>query len=255
MQDHQDRTCNECKYEIAYWYIWDAHDPEPSSGFQAIALKGKLKGKLTGTKKCPQCDSELTMESTRKIPKVTTNKPHECYASEVNLPRVDIDLATKVRQSCIDQKDVWQLIPNLKLEAEGRSGWLDNASLCYEKGLWLVGSSQHGRTDYAVECLTGHLIRVSDFLDKQELHFLDDVSVVSLGLELEFDAQIVVDDFRSHIQEYENPPSYYSDEQWEKNRKWREEVRKKHDLRESFYREEIVICGCKNCERILTSLS
>lgn len=254
MMDQHTRICNDCDYEVSYMRISDAHDPETVTQFVATMLEGKLAGLSAVTSKCPQCKNELTLESTTKKLVIRINKPHECSASEVNLPGIDTDLATVVRKASIDQKELWQLVPNLELEAEGRSGWEDNAFICYEKGLWLVGGPSNGsRSWYAVDCFTGHIIRTDDFLNKKELHFIDDAAVLSVAPEL--DAQIVVDYLQDHIQEYENPPSYYSDEQWEKNRKWREEIREKHDLREDFYREKIVVCGCKNCERILESLS
>lgn len=233
--------------------ISDAHDPETVTQFVATMLEGKLEGVPAVTDKCPQCKNELTLESTTRVPEVVINKPHECSTPEMNLPGVTIDLATEVRKSSISQKELWQLVPNLALEAEGRDGWGDNTSLCYKDGLWLVGNSTHGgRTPYVVDCFTGHLIRLHDFLEKQELHLLDDASVLSLASEL--DAQAVVDNFKSHIKEYENPPSYYTDEDWVKNAKWREETREKFNLGERFVREKTIICGCKNCERIFNLL-
>lgn len=257
MMDQHERTCNNCDYKVSYMWISDAHDPETVTQFVATILEGKLAGSPAVTGKCPQCKNELSLESTTRVPEVVINKLHECRTSDTALPETiassHVALATEIRQFSIGQKELWQLIPSLELESEGRSGWLDNASLTYKYGLWMVGSSLYGgRASYAVDCYTGYLVWLNDYIEKKELHFLDDASVLSLSEEL--DAQAVVDNFKSHIKEYENPPSYCTDEDWVKNVKRREEIREKFNLGERFVGEKTVICGCRNCERILNLL-
>lgn len=255
MMDQHKRTCNGCGYEVKYTWIHDAHDPAPVAGFDAVMLDGEHLGRSVGTETCPQCKSELTMESTTKSMVVSFNIPHECPSSDANLLPGVAELATEIRKSSIDQKELWQLLPNLRLEAEGRSGWSDFARLTYEHGLWLIGRSPSSgaRTPYAVECASGYLVWIRDYIEEGEIHFLDDESVLTLAGKL--DAQSEVDRLRSHITEYENRPSFYSEEEWKKTSEFREEVREKTGLSEIFRREEITICGCKPCKAIYEILN
>lgn len=65
------------------------------------------------------------------------------------------EIANMVRASVRNQRDIWRTVPHWTLEAEGRSGWRDNASLTYNHLLYPL--SGHHSTVY-VDCYAGELV-------------------------------------------------------------------------------------------------
>ncbi len=57
------------------------------------------------------------------------------------------------------QKELWQRIPLLALEADGRTGFSDNYSRAYHNGFWaLEGSVSSGHYSVYVDLATGELV-------------------------------------------------------------------------------------------------
>ena len=64
-----------------------------------------------------------------------------------------------IRDYARSQKDLWQKLPYLDLQATGRGGFGD--SPCYREGYWIIQSSQmHSIGGYSVivDCETGELV-------------------------------------------------------------------------------------------------
>jgi hypothetical protein len=61
---------------VIHHWICNAHGDNPVTEFAAIQTKGDLKGLSRTATHCPNCGSELTLESTSKVP-VRKNKKKE----------------------------------------------------------------------------------------------------------------------------------------------------------------------------------
>ena len=68
-----------------------------------------------------------------------------------------IAAAEEVREAVRKQVEIWRLVPNLALEADGTTGYSDRYKMAYMHGYWDVNN----RMSVFVDLLTGEL--VSDF--------------------------------------------------------------------------------------------
>lgn len=112
-------------------------------------------------------------------------------AIQVVLPK----LVKDVREWCESKAELWQRVPNLALEANGRSGYLDDYSYCYNFGFWRIwGRSPRGQYLLcSVDCATGVIAydaesfrqgRLVVARDRDVLHLLDRLD--------EIDAELVI---------------------------------------------------------------
>lgn len=100
-----------------------------------------------------------------------------------------------VREWCESQAELWQRVPNLALEADGRSGYLDDYSYCYHYGFWRIWESSP-RGQYllcSVDCATGVLANDSASFRQGSLVVARDRDVLHLLDRLdEIDAELVI---------------------------------------------------------------
>ncbi|MEK7628786.1 MAG: hypothetical protein AAB421_05245 [Patescibacteria group bacterium] len=67
-------------------------------------------------------------------------------------------LIDAVRACSRAQKDLWQKVPWLALQADGRTGYSDSYSRAYNNGLWTLTVAHHGYCSAFVDCATGELV-------------------------------------------------------------------------------------------------
>lgn len=68
-------------------------------------------------------------------------------------------LLDKIRTQCRAQREHWQQVPLLALQANGRSGYSDRLSMAYNNGYWLLEASiRDGYYRAAVDCATGEIV-------------------------------------------------------------------------------------------------
>lgn len=100
-----------------------------------------------------------------------------------------------VREWCESQAEHWQRVPNLALEADGRSGYLDDYSYCYHYGFWRIWESSP-RGQYllcSVDCATGVLANDAASFRQGSLVVARDRDVLRLLDRLdEIDAELVI---------------------------------------------------------------
>ncbi len=102
---------------------------------------------------------------------------------------------SEVRMWCESQVELWQQIPNLALEADGRNGYSANRSYCYNYGFWRIweNSPRGGYLLCSVDCETGKLAYDIDSYKQGSLIIADDKSVVPLLTRLdEIDAAKII---------------------------------------------------------------
>ena len=72
------------------------------------------------------------------------------------------ELIDAIKAYCESQVDLWRRVPDLALEADGRTGYSSNLQLCWQRGLWEVGASkavsEPGRPLVSVDCASGKLV-------------------------------------------------------------------------------------------------
>src|SRR5476649_1597967 len=75
------------------------------------------------------------------------------------------NIIDEVRAFVSSQADIWRRVPNLALEANGRSGYDGNLGNAYEKGVWLVGVPMpvFGNQNVYVDLANGNLIEPMEF--------------------------------------------------------------------------------------------
>ena len=72
------------------------------------------------------------------------------------------ELLQKIRNIAKQQKSLWQQIPYLALQADGRSGYSDQFSRAYHQGYWAVGNTRNGCYRIYVDLETGELVDAYD---------------------------------------------------------------------------------------------
>ncbi len=128
-------------------------------------------------------------------------------------------LATDIRQYCTDQAELWQQVPNLMLEADGRTGYADSAPICYLYGLWQVNRA------ISVDCATGRLV----YRHRKPLQDADDAAVLELASCMEeLDAATLVAGLTTRAQL--SRPSHYSPEMWAQAEQHRSHIRQAYGL-------------------------
>lgn len=118
-----------------------------------------------------------------------------------SLEKAQAELIEAKRQWCRKQKPLWQQVPWLAVQADGRDGWNDSYSRAYSWGLWTLPTMRNGYYVAFVDCQTGELVTYPE-----KLRPLDGATVLQLSLE-SIDAGKVVDDLREAGREPKWPSS------------------------------------------------
>ena len=140
------------------------------------------------------------------------------------------ELDELIRTYTRSEKELWQLVPYLALQADGRSGYSSQYAVAYQKGLWIIEHSVDRFSSYtvAVDCATGELVSIPNTHEKA--HMMDLLRCAS-RLD-EFDAAAVV----LALQKAGKAP-YFSGYDVAKTKEWRLATQKEYDLREVFVRK------------------
>ena len=103
------------------------------------------------------------------------------------------ELVETIREYSRSQKEIWQLVPNLALEADGRSGY--GLNRVHSQGVLGLRSTIHdGSFTVYVDLATGELVDPHTFHGKSRLVPARDVSVLEVLANLDaLDAQKIVD--------------------------------------------------------------
>jgi|SRR3989344_2389519 len=95
------------------------------------------------------------------------------------------------------QKELWQKLPYLALEADGHNGYSPDLADIYRNGIWPVRSSivPHSHHYVCVDCATGELISGNAFRAHGTIEPPDDGAVLRILFHLEeLFARRVIDD-------------------------------------------------------------
>ena len=94
------------------------------------------------------------------------------------------ELASLIRQCCLSQKELWQKLPYLALQAQGRGGFSDTARFLYQNGYYLLGGG-NGIYSAMVDCSNGEIMStVSDGAEPvSDFTLLKDVGFYELNVE------------------------------------------------------------------------
>ena len=160
-----------------------------------------------------------------------------------------LEIVKDIRDFSVFQKDLWQRVPWLALEADGRTGFLDKYSCAYDSGFWqLDGSIKNGHYQIYIDLATGELIDAAS-VSGMPLNLRDQEIVISpkengrklareegiLGLAFhlnELDASMIISDLEREAQKPYG--SYYKPHAQEE---WRNDLREKFGLEEVYTRK------------------
>lgn len=146
------------------------------------------------------------------------------------------DLAEAIRSWCREQRELWQQVPYLALQADGRSGWSDSHSRAYNWGLWTLPYRQSSYYCAFVDCETGDLVRNPKNLDP-----LSDEPILYMALKV-YDAQAVID----LLKEDALVRSSYLPDETQRNDQRRAEIMEQLGLSASEpYRRRVAIAVCE----------
>ncbi len=137
------------------------------------------------------------------------------------------ELIKSIRNHSKEQKGLWQRIPHLALEADGKlgSGFKDYYSWAYNNGCWALASTiSRGHYCVLVDLATGELVD-ADCASRRKFKPAKDYDVLRLALNLDkLDAQKIV----ASLEEEADKPDY--------NREWRAKKRSELGLPELYCR-------------------
>lgn len=153
-------------------------------------------------------------------------------------------LVKQIRGYSKSQKKLWQQIPWLTLEADGRNGYLDNFSRAYHHGFWAIESSKSmGYYSVYVDLETGKLVDAFfashsfsmhdiDIPKKSELKPAKNENVLRISID-ELDASQIIQELKEKIRQPYSK-SYYP----EKQEKWRKDLRGDLGLEKIYKRKK-----------------
>ncbi len=140
-----------------------------------------------------------------------------------------------VSDYCTKQKETWQLVPNLALEADGLSCWSDTYRSAYMHGMWKLGIRGY-KFEPCVDLETGELVwyshQQSTFVPLPNNNLLDIAKNIQ-----QINASRVVNNLMEHINCGLQDYMPYTKESLER---WKSEVRKTLGLGEYYSRPEFV---------------
>jgi hypothetical protein len=144
-------------------------------------------------------------------------------------------LIDMIRQYSRDQKELWQQVPYLALQADGRSGYSDNYSRAYRTGYWALESSiVKGYYNIFVDLSNGDLVNAID-----ESQFADAEQIIKVAFHLEeIDACEIIDDLTAKAKSL--PWKGYAksaQDRWRKDLIKELDLKKRYTLRENYQRK------------------
>lgn len=141
------------------------------------------------------------------------------------------ELIDTVRKLSIEQKDTWQKVPYLALQADGRTGYSDQYSRAYHQGYWAIEASvRNGSYRIYVDLETGELVSAFDPRKKARD---EDVLLIASNLG-QIDAAWLIE--KLHSRSLESVGSYYNAT---KQERWRQETLKEYDLKPNKYKRRV----------------
>jgi hypothetical protein len=141
------------------------------------------------------------------------------------------EVAEIIRQYTRDQKELWQQIPYLALEAEGVDGYNDRRSVAYETGYLCLSDKS-----LTIDLLSGDIV---DYVTGAPLAC--DSSVVRCLFDDLPDAQFFIDLYTKEAQ-----GGYLQAYDIGKQIAWREKQRKKFDIKKTYTKRKkglVFACG------------
>jgi len=151
-----------------------------------------------------------------------------------------------IRDYSKQQRNVWQRVPLLALNADGITGYSDIYSRAYNQGFWaLEGSINSGKYRIFVDLATGELVNAEqasskEFLasynyDKQSvLTRANDEDILNLAFHME---ELKARKIASELIRISKQP-YWKGYDKSKQEQWRLKVKKTLNLNELYFREE-----------------
>jgi hypothetical protein len=150
------------------------------------------------------------------------------------------NLATEIRNCAKAQACLWQQIPNLALEADGRSGYNDMYALAYRMRVWPI-HSQNGRYDAYIDLQSGEIVHFPNwtgpiYVNGEEVNLetknsrkpepLPDKNIITFADNLDWlNAQKLIDELNKCAQE-----PYFKGYNPQEQEAWRTGLRKELDL-------------------------
>ncbi len=141
------------------------------------------------------------------------------------------ELIQLIRDYAKSQKDLWQQVPYLALQADGRGGFSDAYGACYHEGYWTIFSSQmHSIGGYSVivDCETGELVY------PYKKGPAPDHCLLLINIE-ELDAEKVIAQLKKRAKSKNSKIIYFGDEACKTPEEWREKQAQKYGIRPDAY--------------------
>ena len=154
------------------------------------------------------------------------------------------DLISRIQKYSKSQFKLWRKVPYLALQADGRSGYLDQYAAAYYSGYWRIESSaRNGSYTVIVDLFTGNLM---DAYSAFGINLLDDINIesgikpklaspreiIALSYNLE---EINATSIIEELEEYAKQP-YFSGYDSKKQEQWRDDKIKELKLKKDFRR-------------------
>lgn len=145
-----------------------------------------------------------------------------------DIKQVMRNLAERVKRFSENERDLWQKVPYLALQADGRSGYSDQYSRAYDQGFWAIHSSAvNGYYRVYVDLETGRLADPSNLIKTP-----CDEDIITLAAHLdELDAQNIV----TELGKYSTEPTYKGYDPNKQN-EWRNGLIRKLGLNPNSYK-------------------
>lgn len=144
-------------------------------------------------------------------------------------------LVENIREFSRQQKNIWQKVPYLALQADGRWGYSDQYSRAYQCGYWALDASlEHGSYTVFVDLESGELLNPFNL---KEAAFAENILELAMHAD-QIDASLIVEDL-----EKRSKLRYLSCYDPKKQEKWRKGLLKDFKLKPDSYkrRESIKI--------------
>lgn len=126
-----------------------------------------------------------------------------------------------LRQFCRDQKTLWQQVPWMALQADGRTGWSEDFARAYRDGFWTINRIHvHSYLVGFVDLATGELVGIRPGKSLTTATALDDEFVLQTTIN-DIDAAQVIGQIQKAVMA---PLTAYSDEGNAKNNKERDRL-------------------------------
>lgn len=132
------------------------------------------------------------------------------FATEVETLEVAVkDLVKMIRKISEEQIDLWQQIPYLALQADGRTGYSDNYARAYHYGYWAIQSSVNSGYYTVYVCLENGVLVNPRKGTKPDFPASDE-DVLRIAMHMaELNASRIIKDLKA--QALTPIPSYYKD--------------------------------------------